>query len=114
MAMLNSLTLLGGELVGRSYGGGILKLEPKEADRLPVPSPETLSEVGPALRALRPQLARHLRNGELGEVIKQVDRVVLTSHLKVKREELTALRTARQVMFSRRTARTGRATGEQG
>ena len=38
IAMLNSVTLLGAELVGRAYGGGLLKLEPKEADRLPVPS----------------------------------------------------------------------------
>ena len=39
LGMLNSLTLLGAELVGRSYGGGILKLEPREADKLPLPSP---------------------------------------------------------------------------
>ena len=39
LAALNTMTLLGAETVGRSYGGGMLKLEPKEADRLPVPSP---------------------------------------------------------------------------
>ena len=39
IGVLNSLTLLGAELVGRSYGGGILKVEPKEADLLPVPVP---------------------------------------------------------------------------
>ncbi|MBI3492572.1 MAG: N-6 DNA methylase, partial [Acidobacteria bacterium] len=38
LAVLNSVTLLGSELVGRSYGGGMLKLEPREADLLPVPS----------------------------------------------------------------------------
>ena len=29
MAALNTVTLLGSELVGRSYGGGVLKIEPK-------------------------------------------------------------------------------------
>ena len=28
---MNSLTMLGAELFGRSYGGGILKMEPREA-----------------------------------------------------------------------------------
>ena len=35
--MLNSVTKLGAELVGRSYGGGILKVEPKEAGSQPAP-----------------------------------------------------------------------------
>lgn len=39
LAALNSLTMLGAELVGRSYGGGVLKIEPKEADGWPMPSP---------------------------------------------------------------------------
>ncbi len=32
IASLNSVTLLGAERAGRSYGGGILKMEPREAD----------------------------------------------------------------------------------
>ncbi len=31
LAFLNSATLFSAEMVGRSYGGGVLKLEPKEA-----------------------------------------------------------------------------------
>jgi adenine-specific DNA-methyltransferase len=34
---LNSLTFAFSEIVGRSYGGGVLELEPSEAERLPIP-----------------------------------------------------------------------------
>jgi hypothetical protein len=35
--MCSSLTLLSAEIEGRAYGGGVLKLETKEAERLQVP-----------------------------------------------------------------------------
>lgn len=108
MAILNSVTLLGSELVGRTYGGGILKLEPKEADVLPVPSPETVQEVASPLRALRPQLARYLRTGDLTAVVKLVDRILLTSHLKIWRNQIQALRMGRELLFSRRVARSAK------
>ena len=37
VAMCSSLTLLSAEIEGRAYGGGVLKLETKEAERLAVP-----------------------------------------------------------------------------
>jgi adenine-specific DNA methylase len=36
-AFLNSMTFAFAELLGRSYGGGVLELEPNEADALPLP-----------------------------------------------------------------------------
>lgn len=36
-AMVNSLTFAWSEICGRSYGGGVLELEPREAEELPVP-----------------------------------------------------------------------------
>jgi adenine-specific DNA-methyltransferase len=36
-AFLNSLTFAFSEVMGRSYGGGVLELEPNEAERLPIP-----------------------------------------------------------------------------
>lgn len=104
IAALNSFTLLGSELVGRSYGGGMLKLEPKEADRLPVPSYEIIHASAAELRALRPQLATELRQGKLLNVVKRVDRV-LRSHLKIPASTLAQIRAARQMLFSRRVAR---------
>ena len=36
-AFLNSLTFAFSEIIGRSYGGGVLELEPNEAEHLPIP-----------------------------------------------------------------------------
>lgn len=105
LATLNSVTLLGSELVGRAYGGGILKLEPKEADKLPVPSPELLASCEQELRDLRPQLALHLRNGRFEEAVKLVDRVVVRRALGLGRKELDLVRSARKLMFGRRSSR---------
>lgn len=105
LAALNSVTLLGAEVVGRSYGGGMLKLEPREADMLPVPSAGTVQLVAPALRALRPQLAQDLRQGDLLAAVGKVDEVLLVGGLKLRRPEVKALRAAREAFFARRAAR---------
>lgn len=107
LAMLNSVTLLGAELVGRSYGGGILKIEPKEADRLPMPAPATLEAAAPTLRAMRPQLARRLRSN-LDEVVKAVDAALLVGTLKRPPEDVAVLLEARNMMAARRAARAGK------
>ena len=65
MASLTSMTLVGAETVGRAYGGGMLRLEPKEADLLPVPTPAVVAAVADQLRALRPRVAALLRGGQL-------------------------------------------------
>lgn len=104
LAMLNTVTLLGSELVGRSYGGGMLKIEPKEADRLPVPSLALVEAAAPALRNLRPQLGKHLRQRDLVAAAKAVDRVLRT-HVKLSTKDLEKLRSARKALFRRRIAR---------
>ncbi len=37
LAFLNSMTFAFSEVVGRSYGGGVLELEPNEAEQIPLP-----------------------------------------------------------------------------
>lgn len=105
VAMLNSVTLLGGEMVGRAYGGGLLKLEPNEADELPLPSLQLIERSADALRALRPQLSVALRNRRLAECAQLVDRVLLTSALGMSYHRLEGLREARQILFERRMSR---------
>lgn len=108
LTMLNSVTMLGAELVGRSYGGGLLKIEPREADRLPMPSPEAVAHAAERLRELRPQLAKQLRNSQLSTVAKAVDEVLLEEQLRLGRHEIAILVEARRMMEARRSARAAR------
>ncbi len=41
-ASINSMTFAFSEVMGRSYGGGVLELEPREAEGLPFPDPHIL------------------------------------------------------------------------
>jgi adenine-specific DNA methylase len=108
VAALTSMTLVGAETVGRAYGGGMLKIEPREADRLPVPSPAVVASASDALVAIRPQLATRLRYGRLVEAAKLVDDVLLVGELGMKRSDVKALRDAHAELSARRTARSQR------
>lgn len=110
LAALNSMTLVGAETVGRAYGGGMLKLEPREADRLPVPSPALVETAHKELSAIRPQMATHLRNGRLTDAARIVDEVLLIGELGMSRANVRALRDAHAYLTARRVARGGRGT----
>lgn len=81
VASLNSLTLLSAELSGRSYGGGILKIEPREADRWWMPSPAVLAEHRDELVALKPRVQRLLQSRNLAGAVALVDAVLLADRL---------------------------------
>lgn len=105
IASLNTVTLLGAEVVGRSYGGGLLKLEPTEADVLPVPAAALLTRAAKDLKALRAQLGKRLRGGDVMGAVRLVDDVLLVRHAAMKRSQVGQLRTARDLLFARRAAR---------
>ncbi|UXW87081.1 N-6 DNA methylase [Microbacterium azadirachtae] len=105
LAALTSMTLVGAETVGRAYGGGMLKIEPREADRLPVPSPAVVEAAREKLVALRPQLGSRLRSGRLVEAARLVDDVLLVGELGMSRGDVKSLSDQYIELSGRRTAR---------
>jgi adenine-specific DNA-methyltransferase len=105
IASLTTLTLLGAEVVGRAYGGGMLKLEPREADVLPVPSPAVVAAAAKPLAAVRGDVRRRLRAGRLADAALLVDDVILIGELGIARSEVAALREARRHLTIRRAER---------
>ncbi|MBI2805882.1 MAG: SAM-dependent DNA methyltransferase [Planctomycetes bacterium] len=97
----NSLTLLSAEIVGRSYGGGILKLEPTEAERMLIPSIDLGIQVHLA------EIDSRLRVGDLDGVLNIVDPLVLGT-LGLNEGDLSALRAARASLRARRRSRSKR------
>lgn len=107
VAALNSLTLVGAETVGRAYGGGMLKLEPREADRLPVPSPAAVARAADALASVRPAVLEALTHGTVRDAAAIVDRVLLVGSLGVSAADRDALEGAHRALVARRHARAG-------
>lgn len=105
LASLNSVTLLHAEMVGRAYGGGILKIEPKEADVWAMPSPALVVERAEALRAVKPLVERCLREGRLLDAAAMVDDVLLNGCGKLTANHIARFRQARAEMVQRRTSR---------
>lgn len=102
LAALNSVTVLHAEMVGRSYGGGILKIEPREADRWLVPSPELVSSRAEALRDVRRRVGALLARGQLLDAVGIVDDALGMA-------DLESIRAARDSLATRRAVRSRRA-----
>lgn len=105
LASLNSATMLSAETVGRAYGGGILKMEPREAVQLVVPAPELLHRVGDELRAIAPRARRAMAAGRLADAVALVDDVVLLGGGGLKDTSVHELRRGRNLLAHRRHAR---------
>lgn len=105
LAALNSVTVLHAEMVGRSYGGGILKIEPREADRWFVPSPELIAARAGPLREVRRRVGSMLGRGELLEAVGAVDEALGL----IADPSLESLRAARDSLANRRAVRSRRA-----
>lgn len=105
IASLNTATLLGAELVGRAYGGGMLKIEPREADQLPIPSPLLVEHLKPELQKIRPAVRDALRRGDLLGAVRVVDQLILREYLDLTDDQHTELVAAHALMSARRLAR---------
>lgn len=109
VASLNSMTLLSAELVGRSYGGGILKIEPREADAWWMPSAVMLERHRDELRAIKPRVQRHLQRKDLRSAVNLVDEILLADL--VTPVELASIRADHHALTQRRVVR-GRSGGK--
>jgi methylase of polypeptide subunit release factors len=108
VAFYNSATLLSCERIGRSYGGGVLKLEPREAERVMVPDLSIVSKHHDALSALSDNLHRALllrRPDLLADVVDAIDDVILRVASRRLPWTLDDLRRARFELSGRRRAR---------
>lgn len=102
LGFYSSLSLLSLEVEGRSYGGGILKVEPRELDRVLLPYPEM-----PAanLTLLAKQVDDDLRRGDYSIAVQRVDRVFLTEAMGLPLDVIARLQSGRQRLLERRTRR---------
>ncbi|MFQ5637717.1 MAG: Eco57I restriction-modification methylase domain-containing protein, partial [bacterium] len=86
------------EIEGRSYGGGVLELEPTEAARLLMPA-----ELASAIPLN--ECNRLIRKGRLDDVLYENDRLVLMGQMGLSRRDCKILRGIWEKMRDRRLAR---------
>lgn len=92
------LTAASAEIEGRSYGGGVLELEPTEAERLLVPA-----ELNGAMPLAESD--RLTRKGRLDDVLEENARVVLQGHMGLSKLDCQTLEAIWKKMRDRRMAR---------
>jgi adenine-specific DNA-methyltransferase len=97
-AFLNSLTFAFSEVIGRSYGGGVLELEPNEAEKLPLP-------LKGAEKLDLKSIHNLLLNASIDSVLDVTDKVLLEEGLGLGRAEVGKLRGIWQKMRDRRINR---------
>ena len=97
-AFMNSLTFAFSEVVGRSYGGGVLELEPNEAEKIPLP-----------LKYSEKLDVHHLHDllmsKGIAAVLDLTDQVLLTDGLGLARKETKLLHQIRCKLRDRRINR---------
>jgi adenine-specific DNA-methyltransferase len=92
------LTAASAEIEGRSYGGGVLELEPTEAERLLMPA--MLNDAMPLI-----ECDKLMRAGRLDVVLSENARIVLQNSMGLSEQECNLLRDIWIKMRDRRNAR---------
>lgn len=102
LGLLTSLSLLSMELMGRSYGGGVLKLEPTEMQRVSLIVPTCPEDV---LRQRCQEADRLIREGCFGAASRAADQWILGDQLGLGSADIDRLREARSTLLQRRLNR---------
>jgi adenine-specific DNA-methyltransferase len=104
-----SLFALGTELLGRQYGGGVLKLEPSDARRLPVVAVGAATE-----RDLVQKIDRLARGGDHRKARQLADAQILKKSLELSATDVNALDDAHRTLASIRKRSTERGPEKTG
>lgn len=98
VAFNNSLTFAVSELMGRSYGGGVLTFEPSEARALPIPFIDSIEYDFEKADAL-------IREGKADQLIDYVDDLLLIRGLGLSHSDVSLLRESWLTLRNRRLIR---------
>jgi adenine-specific DNA-methyltransferase len=94
----NSLTLAWAEVCGRSYGGGVLELEPREAEELPIFYNSNIEIDTEKVEDL-------LRQEQPYEALNYVDNIILKNYLGFDNFMISKIRNAWEQLRDRRVDR---------
>lgn len=97
-SFLNSLTFAFSEVYGRSYGGGVLELEPNEAEKLPIPYSDEVTLEGNKIESF-------LRKQNINDALDYTDSVLLKDYLGLSSDEIYSVRGIWERLSSRRINR---------
>ena len=95
----NSLTFAFSEIIGRSYGGGVLCLEPNESEELLIP----YFNVGEKIDIS--EIDRLIREDKIEEVLQITDKIILQDHLGLTKKQVDILRNIWEKLSNRRINR---------
>ena len=101
IACVCSLAQLSVEMLGRSYGGGVLKLEPSEAKEILLAVPPPSSWTSAAFRKIDNELRRGNRDGAVG----LADKVVLEDFLQLDTRDVRTLHSSWRSLVNLRMVR---------
>jgi adenine-specific DNA methylase len=106
-ASINSLTFAFSEVMGRSYGGGVLELEPREAEALPFPDPQALR------RSDVTKIDSLIRSGDVRAALDIADERLLRQALGLSPKAIQDLRSVWVTLRERRLRRGGRSEAKR-
>lgn len=99
VASLSTLSAFSAEVAGRSYGGGVLELEPREAQKVLIPDPRLVPG------SLVNKVDFHMRNGEEEKARNLVDKELLLEKVGISKETLSRVSAAHNTLMNRRLSR---------